>query len=336
MNYESEFKDYLYGTELYEFTKCPNETDLFIIGDNDFKQIVPYWKKYLSELESIHPNNYIEYRYGTCKHIDEENIDVFLEITISERFHGINKTLHKDDYIFCFQCKYWDERTYIVVSQEWFDSIKNDNYSCYGMIDIIGIRKMLKDKGKIPKTIIDDYCKKVNEFASKNKDFLFISFTDNLFIKTNWTSFGIDYNKTYNPEKIILLIEELMNIIKDTFGLNSYAILTQGLHLIENDEKLFRNEQENHFFVGSISTPFVEMFDIENKIFKIKENDKSILKSLYLSKSFFLSLNFKKFESKMEFNKKFIEYDSKVSIYNLNEFLPVDIDNLTTIINCSD
>ena len=172
IDYIKEFDGFLNGTTVYSYEECPVDRDLFILGSEDFNKIIPHWKNYF-EYSGEHPNNYINYKHASCYFIDEENIDVYIEINIFDRFHAINKSLKKSDYLFCFKFYERGERPFIVVEQSWFDSLEYDNYSCYSMIDIIGIRALLKKKGKVPKEIIDEYNLELDKLALENPNYLF-------------------------------------------------------------------------------------------------------------------------------------------------------------------
>ena len=149
-----------------------------------------------------------------------------------------------------------------------------------------------------------------------------------MFIKTNWNSCGESYKNLYEPEKMIRLTKEVIDIIKRVYKLDSYCILTHGVHLIDEDTNLFRNNQENHYFVGSIATPFIELFDIEKTVKKVKKENIKILNSMYLSMSLFLSLKLKDQQYRSKLQDNYIKFDSTLSKVGTNKFLSLSIDEL--------
>lgn len=336
MDYLKEFKGYLNGTYVFPFEDCPLEKDLFIVGSEEFNNIIPRWKDYFSSDFSTqvpHPNNFINYKKAYCEKNDENSLSIFIEINTSYRFHGVPKMLKKSDFIFCFKFYSAGEKPFIVVNQEWINSLTTDIYSCYAMVDIIGIRNLLKENGKISKSMIEKYNKEMNILAENNPTFAFLTFTDNIFIKSNWSSSKNNYLKTYEPEIFIKTVKKVIEIVEDSYNLKSYSVFSQGIHLIDEDTDLFRNTQNNHFFIGSIATPFVELFDIESAVNKRKKNrDTTILNSMYISESLFSSLHLKDFSYRTKRLEESLDFEGKLLNGSLNKFISLDIDELINIL----
>jgi hypothetical protein len=328
IDYNSIFCKYLAGTSICSYQKIPVDTDLFILGSEDFKKIIPKWVEYLDGNHENHPNAYIDYKHGYCRFTKNGILDVFTEINIMDRFHGVCKKLLEKDFEYCFNCFSYGERPYIIVTQDWFDRIISDYYSTYAMIDIIGIKNYINTYGTIKKEIIVNYKNAIDKVASHEADYTFITFTDNIFIKADWISILPEYKNTYDPEHFLYVIKEIQDAIYKVFHLKSYSIVTQGIQLFDYDESLKNRLIDNHFFIGSIATPFIELFDIENSIKNRIKVDPSFKKSLYLSEAFLLSLKFKSYninKEKIGFLSTFMENNSGVC---MDSFRAVDIEEV--------
>jgi hypothetical protein len=289
--YDKVFSKYTDGVYIFDYLNIPENRTVFIISAKEFNEKMDKWIDYIEGRTFTHPNNYFEYIHGSCKFTTQNILDIFTEITIKSRFHGVCKKLLKKDFEYCFQFYSAGEKPFIIVSQEWFESIANDNYATYTMIDIIGMKNYLHKYGKIGKDVITNYKKTIDCISLEEKNCLFITFTDNIFIKTNWKSSPSDYEKTYQPEHMIYLIKNVQEAIYNVFKLDSYAIIAQGIQLFHDDESLNHNI-DNHFFIGSVATPFIELFDIETAIKSKIVNNPEFKKNLYLSESFYASLKF--------------------------------------------
>ena len=285
------FKKYLDKIYTFDYHGIPVNRDVFLIGSKEFAEKKGKWIEYIEGTAKDHPNNYFDYLHGACRFTSQKVIDIFTEINIRDRFHGVCKKLLEKDFEYCFQFYSAGENPFIIVSQEWFENIKNDNYSTYVMIDIIGIKNYLLKYGIIEKDIIIEYKTAIDNIASKESFYTFTTFTDNIFIKANWQTSSPDYQIEYAPEHMIYLIKKIQEEIFRVFKLDSYAIVTQGIQLFKNDE-ILQHSVPNHFFIGSVATPFIELFDIENAIkYKIQDNPE-FKRNLYLSESFLISLKF--------------------------------------------
>lgn len=323
---------YLDRIHVFDYSQIPVERDLFILGEDDFARNREKWVAYLEGTHEQHPNHYMKYIHGYCKFAQNTILDVFTEINIFDRFHGVCKKLIERDFRYCFQYYSSGERPFIIVSQMWIDNLKSDIYASYAMIDIIGVKKYLEENGTIDKERITHYKTQIDSIASENSNYIFVTFTDNIFIKCNWMASNPDYNSTYTPEHLFLIIKKIQNIIFKIFNLKSYAIVTQGRELFENDELLHINSKNNHFFIGSISTPFIELFDIDESVKEHIKKDSTYKQNLYLSETCFLSLKFK--TNDIERNKigvefKLIKNNSGVS---MDSFYSIDLDKIIDLI----
>lgn len=325
----NDFAKYPDDVRIYDYENIPVESDLFILGADDFTYNIPKWIDYISGDHTEHPNAYINYIHGYCKFTPDGVLDSFTEINIYDRFHGICKKILRKDFVFCFQYYSCGEKPFIIVKQNWFDSLKSDSYSTYGMIDIIGIKKYLYENGKIGKELIEKYKTGIDQISSQNVNYSFVTFTDNIFIKSNWESTQPNYGNKYQPEHFLRVIKSLQNLIEDVFKMKSYAVITQGIQLFDYDEEII--SCKNHYFIGSIATPFIELFDIDESLKKIKKEKPYFLNNLYLSEAFLLSLKLTTLGDKKDLGHS-SEYLLNNSGVSMDSFFSLDIDDIIDIL----
>lgn len=326
--YTDLFLGYPNDVRIFDYQDIPENRTVFLINATEFDNKSEKWINYIEGNTSTHPNNYFDYVHGSCKFTKQGIIDVFTEITLKSRFHGVCKKILPKDFVCCFQFYSAGEKPFILVSQEWFNNIQMDNYSIYAMVDIAGIKDYLLKHGSIEDEVIINYKRAVDKISEKESTYTFITFTDNIFIKKNWNSSGQEYLDSYKPEHMLQIIKELQTEIYNVFKLASYAIVTQGLQLFKDNETLLQSNTSNHFFIGSVATPFIELFDIETAIRnKIKSNPE-FKQNLYLSESFYISLRFNTLHFDKEIfgiSETLIDNKSGVS---LDSFRAINLDDL--------
>jgi hypothetical protein len=330
--YVNHFKKYLDGARIYNFEQLPTNRDLFIIGEDEFNNNIDYWKKYLDKRGLQHPNNFQTYRFASITHNSDKLIDLFLEINIHTRFHGIHKKLPKTKFRFCIEFWSWGERPYLIVDQKWLNAFLNDTYSIYALIDFIGVRSIIEEHGIIPKKYIKKLKKNLHVLSVKHSNYLFVTFADNLIIKTNWSGEKEKYNNSYKPELFLKLIENVFSIIKSSINLDSYAVISQGANFIEEDLSNNSINTNNYFFFDSISTPFIELFEIDDNVRKSIKKKIISAKTLYLSESFLLSLKFNDHNVKSNFESNYINFNAEKSGITLNKYLPIDLNELLSLL----
>lgn len=326
--YNQLFSKYPNDVRIYEYQEIPENRTFFLISSKEFDNKSEKWIDYIEGHTYTHPNNYFDYVHGSCKFTKQGVIDIFTEVSLKSRFHGVCKKLLQKDFVFCFQFHSAGEKPFIMVSQEWFDNIHMDNYSVYAMVDIIGIKNYLLKHGLIEDEVITKYKKAVDRISSKESNYTFITFTDNIFIKRNWNSSGQEYLDSYKPEHMLHVIKEIQTEIYNVFKLTSYAIVTQGLQLFKDNENLIKNNTNNHFFIGSVATPFIELFDIETAIKNKIVKNPEFKQSLYLSESFYISLRFNTplfDKEKFGISEKLLDNNSGVS---MDSFRAINLDEL--------
>jgi hypothetical protein len=115
----------------------------------------------------------------------------------------------------------------------------------------------------------------------------FLTCADNIIIKSGW-EFGTE-NSKYEPEKLVITVNELMTEIKKKTEISSYAIMTQGANYVDDKKLTHSVTSKNHFFMSSISVPFIEAFEIDSDIRKRIKNKEIEKMPFYFEQSFYIS-----------------------------------------------
>ena len=115
-------------------------------------------------------------------------------------------------------------------------------------------------------------------------DISFISFADNILLKSNWSighfDSGIEYN--YKPEIFIQLAKIINSIYYETLGLNTYAIVAQGNNEYYNDSLLHISPSKNHISLNSLGVPFAQIMEIDSTV-RTAIREKNINQHNYIS-----------------------------------------------------
>src|SRR5690606_15925752 len=150
-----------------------------------------------------------------------------------------------------------------------------------------GIRNLLNEYGEFPSDTLNSIKAIVDKFCNQNKDLTFLTCADNIIIKSGWEF--VTENSKYQPEKLVITVNQLMAEIKKETQISSYAIMTQGANYVDEKNLTHSVTPKNHFFMGSISVPFIEAFEIDSDIRKRIKNKEIEKMPFYIEQSFYIS-----------------------------------------------
>ncbi len=289
-----------------EFDEMEFKRDSFLISGEHPKLLEEKWLDWIENEESEHPNNFFD--YINCYFDSQTDIDLNINLLLDRRyrFHSIKKLIPKSK-IYCSFIPFSTEKhQYFIVDKDWFNFIRNSLYSTYALIDFVGVRAIISEYGEIPFSLVKRLKDIIDDYAKENRSYDFLTCADNIIIKSNW-HVNEEVN-TYSPESLVLTIKKLMTRIESEIGFSSYVIITQGANYVNENGFKEKDRLINHYFMPSISVPFVEAFEIDNDArIRIKKNE--IKKSqFYLEHSFYISLNRKFYSSEEPDWFKFIEF----------------------------
>lgn len=313
--------------EFVEFDNMELRRDGFLISGENPNLIEEKWCEWFEQENSKHPNNYFDYIH--CYFDDKTNshLQINLLLDRSHRFHSIKKIIPKSK-IHCSFITSYDNHQYIVVDKDWFNFIRNSMYSTYALIDFIGVRKIISDYGEIPQSFFKSLKLLIDEFAIKNPTYDFLTCADNIIVKTNWL---VNENiNTYSPESFTRTIHDLMNRIEVTINLKSYTIITQGANYVNENGLINNHRLENHYFMPSISEPFIDVFEIDTDARKKIKNNEIKKSQFYLENSFYISLKRKYSSGEEPEWVQFAEFTNSKN-NNLLKYLAVNFEELSVL-----
>ena len=275
----------------YVFEDIPLEQDLFVVDEIYLEEYENSMLRYFdgADYEAI---GYVS--YVAVRKINDNSIELSWCPNIFDRFHEITITLPKDQFIACVGCWKRDERPRIFVKSAWLENIHLRSYSIFALIDAINVKNALEN-GKITREKLIALRSAIDSLSKKHQDISFISFADNLLVKSNWTigQFKSTVRYSYEPEIFIFLASEVNKIYESTLGLSTYTVVTQGSNEYYDDPLLHISETRNHICLNSLGIPFEQLMKIDSSArdaIRKKVHDRA---ELYMDEQFYHSLKFK-------------------------------------------
>jgi hypothetical protein len=247
-----------------------------------------YWVDFFDNGIDEDPPGYIT--DISVRNIEPERLSVSWYANTRDRFHEIQIEIPVTVFKNCIGCLQYDGKPVVFVDENWLQSLFTRNFSVFTMIDVADFSKYLKsDEFKEDKLI--ELQSKIDQLAEANNEMLFLSFADNLLIKSNWKfgNFKSPESSPYNADKLIDIVNSISGIYKEVLDSEIYAILTQGYNY--HSEELFSaNKTGNHIALNSLGSPFADLFSIEAAVRKNIKNEKHAKYRFYFDLTFYRSL----------------------------------------------
>ena len=323
--------------EFYGTSDIPLNKDSFLLSDQWVDKIEQQWTEFLSpkydHQKWIHPNGLMDYVPCHISSVSESHFNITLLLDRSSRFHTISKTLPARFFRTAFKVFTSEKRPYIIVDQNWFNNLKNSVYSAYVLIDFIGIRNLLNEYGEFPYDTLNSIKTIIDKYSNQHKDLTFLTCADNIIIKSGW-EFGSE-NSKYQPEKLIITVNQLMKEIKKETLINSYAIMTQGANYVDEKNLIHSATPKNHFFMSSISVPFIEAFEIDFDIRKRIKNKEIDKMPFYIEHSFYISTKRKNYSSEEPTWYKQFNFESE-KLKTILTYSALTFENICDLIELTD
>ena len=316
-------------TELCTLDDVPLHRDCVLIGSDQFEELNRIWKDFFASGAGMdHPNNHLRVRWCALKGIGADSCEVNICVTKMSRYHGAVKTLPRSKFIVGVYSWDYAKRRYLVVDQQWFDQIEQEPFSLYALVDVIGMKKLLDKHGRVDERQLTAIREGIDALAARNPDHAFLTFADNVLVKTLWRAAEPEYDATYKPEQFLGITEEIDAIFAGALGLHTYVVATQGANYSEETSLLQISPGRNHVFFGSLATPFVEIFEIDKAIRAALQRGTHGPKELYLSESLFLTLQYTHYQDKDELKERLFPFTSKINLEGGGNYLAIDRDEL--------
>lgn len=317
--------------KFYKYEEIPTNRDIFIISGFQLKEFEKQWQYYLSDenMELTHPNNFINYKVGYVQKAFDNSLEINIGLNTSIRFHGASRILPSSKVMACIEFTSIGDNPYLIVDGEWFEENEKAIFSSYAMVDAIGMKNLLEQIGTINQSQIKNFKDMINHIASEYKEYFFLTYADSVIIKSNWIPKGKEYFQTYQPEILLKIINKIFDSFKSTFKLDAYAVITQGVNQVIGDSNFEISTQKNHIFFNSLGAHFAELFEIDRVVRQNIKKGIHTRKNLYLSKSFFLTLQFQKYEQKNKLKENIVSYSSNKQVSFEHAYLPINMEEIS-------
>lgn len=126
----------------YAFEDVPLDRDIFVVGE---EWMLPYEEMMLRSFDGAEyePLGFIS--WFAARSISKNAIELTWYVDIMNRLHEIAVTLPRNEFIDCVGCWSASERPRIFITDKSLNHIHLRNYSDFGLIDAIGLRRRIED-----------------------------------------------------------------------------------------------------------------------------------------------------------------------------------------------
>lgn len=323
--------------EIYSYQDIPLRRDTIVISERELFFFERCWDWCLENGKTglDEPNAWIRVRWGWVEDRFNDYLNVSFMINQSDRFHQCSHKLPKSKIVKSIHYSEFQKRPFLVVSDDWFQHSWEASYSAFALVDAIGVKEHIKKHGSIDSKKLKNFNKSVRKLSFRHPDYLFLTFADSTIVKAKWRRAAVTgYVEEYNPEKLLDIANKVSILYKQEMGFSSYIVATQGL-LDDSSEKHYnRSLIGNHVSVGSLGTPFANLYEIEKAV-RVKIRAKEMAPhQLYLSEDFYLSLRLNYKEKKNVDDVK-LEFESILNPGSFNHFVPSSYSEIHEMIDFS-
>jgi len=276
----------------YKFEEIPLNRDLFLIDECYLHQ---YENAMLKVFDGKKYQHVGKVGYISARAITENTIELSWHPNVNDRFHEVTITLPKNQFIACVGSEKCGEKPRLFVTSKWLENLYLRSYSIFALIDAVNV-KIALERGEITKDKLIALRNEIDALSAKYPEISFISFADNILLKSNWSVgyFKSDIQCNYQPEIFIQLASEINTIYQTTLGLSTYTVIAQGSNEYYDDPLLHISESRNHISLNSLGIPFAQLKDIEETARKAIKEEIHIRFELYMDEQYYHSLKYKR------------------------------------------
>lgn len=278
-----------------DFHDIPIGADLFLISETQAGLCSREWELYLSGHADPqrHPHHSLRTRFCAALSKNRESLELSLEVNIVDRWHDAKRVLPRSDFKGCVQWWNFQKQPYLVVSRRWMRELGEPRFSIYALVDVIGTKKQYATKGRIDAEALGRFRASIDAIARSKRSFAFLSFADNVLVRSDWNAAKRGAQSTYEPEAMLAVVSAVRAAIKSDLHSESYAIFSQGTNWAANDAGKRAPRQPNHAVFGGLGAPFAELFRIEQAVKSSMRSKRHEASDYYLARSFAQSLRYK-------------------------------------------
>lgn len=279
------------GFEKYAFEDIPLNRDIYVM---DERYMSSYEEMNLNVFDGEEHRNIGYVGYFAARKVNANSVEMSWYPNIHTRFHEVTVSLPRSEFVACVMTWNYDRNPHIFVKNEWLETLYLRSYSLFGLVDAIGVKTAL-ESGSISKIKLLALRSRIDLLSKDHPEVSFISFADNLLIKSNWSvgHFQSETNYTYEPETFIHLLGQLNTIYVDVLDLETYAVLTQGHNEYYDEPRLHISNSGNHVSLNSLGIPFAQLLSIEAEARRAIKKNIHKPAELYMDELYYHSLNYR-------------------------------------------
>ena len=316
--------------ELLLFEDIPLNRDIFMM---DEKWMEAYEQDLLKMFEgkNYEPSGYVA--FVAARAVTAEAIELSWYPNIFDRFHELRVTLPRDQFVECTDVWRYDEKPHVFVRGEWIRNLYDRSHSVFALIDVIGMKSKIEN-GSLSRLKLIHLRKELDKLASNHHDIAFISFADNLLLKSNWSvgRWDSEASYTYNPENILRLIPEIQTICRSVLGSDIYAVVSQGVNEYYDDDLI--HVCGNHISLNSLGLTFAQIMALDRAVRRAIQEGIHGPSDIYMDHHFFKSLRFKRgFDKNSRQAYPYLAPMMSGNSYYNSENIYAFLDNLRTVEN---
>lgn len=282
----------------FSFEDIPLNRDIILMDEVWMLAYEREWlKHYRGEEADLYPG-YVS--YVAARSVSDGWLELSWYPNTYNRFHEIPVFLPKTAFIACIGSWRYDEDPHIFVRTEWITELHERPLTAFAIVDAIGVKDLLRS-GKLSSKSLRHLRNRIDDIANRHTDFAFISFADSLLVKQVWSVGHVDSDikYTYSPEALFPIVSELRDAFRETLGVSTYAVMTQGINAYNEGTSLHTSIKGNHVSLDTLGLPFAQLMSIDEAARKAIRSNLHSPAELYLDVTFFRSIRLKH-----EFNKK--------------------------------
>ena len=274
--------------ELLSFDEIPLNRDIFMM---DERWMAAYEQDLLKMFDGTNyePSGYVS--FVAARAVTAGAIELSWYPNIFDRFHELRVTLPRDQFVECTDVWRYDEKPHIFVRSEWIKNLHDRFHSVFALIDVIGMKSKMEN-GNLSRPKLIKLRNELDHLASRHHEIAFISFADNLLLKSNWSvgRWDSDVSYTYNPENILRIIPEIQTIYRNVLGSGTYAVVSQGVNEYYDDDLI--HVCDNHISLNSLGVTFAQIMAIDRAVRRAIKKGIHGPSDIYMDHHFFNSLRF--------------------------------------------
>ena len=280
--------------QIYPFEQIPLGQDIFLMEE---RWMAPFAAALIKSIEGNGDSAYTVGYYSavSARSIGPNSIEMSWYPNTYDRFHEVRITFPRSAFIACVASWQYDYKPVVFVHGDWLNNLYMRSHSVFALIDAINVKKALSD-GRMTRTGLVELRNRLDAIAASCPDVAFISFADSLLLKSNYAvgTYNSEVAYTYDPEGILRQLPAIRMAYKSIFGLDIYAVVTQGINEYHDDGLLHVSSAGNHISLNSLGLPFAQTQAIEQAARRAIKDGLHAPADVYLDETFYHSLRFKR------------------------------------------